>query len=325
MTKRAGRNVGRLSPAELEELVALYNRTSSHLSYVRTYYGDPGLVARLTSLIAGASAVVYGTRPRSLRGLGRFFTTTFPAAVWHLRRFAAVSALLLLLPAAAMGVWLANSPSAVEATGPEAARQAYIERDFEEYYSSEPAAAFASQVFWNNFRVGFLAFAGGIAFCVLTGVILVFNGGNIGVAAGVFAAAGQQAKFWGLILPHGLLELTAVILAGAAGLRLGWAIIDPGDRPRRVALAEEGRRSVVLALGLALAFGVAGLIEGFVTGSTLSTGLRVGIGVAAELAFVFYLVTFGRAAAAQGLTGGLGEDGPGRRRGLRRLTVAPSP
>ena len=305
--------------------MALYSRTSSHLSYVRTYYGDPGLIARLTSLIAGASAVVYGTRPRSLRGLGRFFTVTFPAAVWHLRRFAAVSALLLLLPTAATGVWLANSPSAVEATGPEAARRAYIERDFEEYYSSEPAAAFASEVFWNNFRVGFMAFAGGIVVCVLTAVILIFNGANLGVALGVFAAAGQQAKFWGLILPHGLLELTAVILAGAAGLRLGWAIIDPGDRARRTAVAEEGRRSVVLALGLVLAFGVAGLIEGFVTGSTLATSVRVGIGVLAEIGFVLYVVTYGRAAAAQGLTGALGEDAGTTRRGVRRLTAAPSP
>ena len=326
LTKRAGRGVGRLSPAELEELVALYNRTSSHLSYVRTYYGDPGLIARLTSLIASASAVVYGTRPRSLRGFGRFFTVTFPAAVWHLRRFAAVSALLLLLPTAATGVWLANSPSAVEATGPEAARQAYIERDFEEYYSSEPAAAFASQVFWNNFRVGLIAFAGGILVCVLTAFILVFNGANLGVALGVFAAAGQQAKFWGLILPHGLLELTAVVLAGAAGLRLGWTIIDPGDRTRRKAVAEEGRRSVVLALGLVLAFGVAGLIEGFVTGSTLATTVRVGIGVLAETAFVLYVVTYGRAAAARGMTGALGEDtDTGRRRGLRRFTAVPSP
>ena len=292
---------------------------------MRTYYGDPGLVSRLTSLVAAASAVVYGTRPRSLRGLGRFFAVTFPAAVWHVRRFVAVSAVLLLLPSAATGVWLANSPRAVEATGPEAAREAYVERDFEEYYSSEPAAQFASDVFWNNFRVGFMAFAGGIFVCVLTAAILVVNGANLGVAAGLFAAVGQQAKFWGLILPHGLLELTAVIIAGAAGLRLGWTIIDPGDRPRRRAVAEEGRRAVVLALGLVIAFGVAGLIEGFVTGSTLPTSVRVGIGVVAEAAFVLYIVTNGRAAAARGLTGSLDEEASRARRGIRRLTAVPSP
>ena len=319
LTRKAGRSVRRLSATELEELVTLYERVSSHLSYVRTYYGDPALVARLTSLVATASAVVYGTRSRSLRGIGRFFTGTFPAAVYHVRWFVAVSALLLLLPAAAMGVWLARSPSAVEATGPAAAREAYIERDFEAYYSSEPAAAFASEVFWNNFRVGFLAFASGIGVCVLTAALLVYNGARVGVAAGVFAAAGEQAKFWGLILPHGMLELTAVVVAGAAGLALGWAIVDPGDRTRRAAVAEEGRRSVVLALGLGLAFGVAGSIEGFVTGSTLPTAVRVGIGVVVWAAFVSYVVVLGRTAAARGLTGGLGDPVTARRVGVRRV------
>jgi uncharacterized membrane protein SpoIIM required for sporulation len=278
------------------------------LSYARTYFPDPGLVGRLTRLVASTGAVIYGTRPRSLRSLGRFFTTTFPAAVWHCRRAVGVSALLLFVPAAGAGVWLANSPRALEATGPRAVREAYVNRQFEHYYSSEPAAAFASHVFWNNFRVGLLAFASGIAFCVLTAYLLVTNGGNLGMAAGLFAAVGQQPKFWGLILPHGLLELTAVVIAGAAGLRLGWSLIDPGDRTRSQALAEEGRRAVALALGLVLAFGVAGMIEGFVTGSGLPTSVRVGVGVAAETAFLAYLLVQGRAAGAKGLTGAMGEE-----------------
>jgi uncharacterized membrane protein SpoIIM required for sporulation len=87
-----------------------------------------------------------------------------------------------------------------------------------------------------------------------------------------------------------------VVVAGSAGLRLGWSLIDPGDRLRRDALTEEGRRSVVLVLGLVATFGVAGLIEGFVTGSGLPTVVRVGIGVLVELAFVLYVVVLGREA-----------------------------
>lgn len=217
---RAERGLRRLDARELEELVALYQRASTHLSLARTYLRDPGLVARLTGLVASAAAVIYGTRPRTLRALGRFAATTFPAAVWHLRRFVAVSSLLLVVPALAMGLWLDSSPRAVDAAAPEAARQQFLEEDFEAYYSSAPAAQFATQVFTNNVRVAVLAFAGGILACIPTAVVLLTNGANIGVAGGLFAAAGQSPRFFGLILPHGLLELTAVAVAGGAGLAL---------------------------------------------------------------------------------------------------------
>jgi uncharacterized membrane protein SpoIIM required for sporulation len=232
---------------------------------------------------------------------------TFPAAVWYSRRFVAVSAALLLVPAFAVGLWVASSPRAVEATGPKAVREAYVNQDFEQYYRSAPASQFASQVFTNNVQVSIYAFAAGIAFCLPTAFILIYNGAGVGVAGGLFASVGQQAKFWGLILPHGLLELTAVIIAGGAGLRLGWTLIDPGDRTRRDALADEGRRSLAIVAGLVVVFLAAGTIEGFVTGSSLPTWARVGIGAVGETVLLSWLVVRGRAAAAHGLTGALGE------------------
>jgi uncharacterized membrane protein SpoIIM required for sporulation len=308
LTGRAQRGVGRLSAAELEELVRLYQRVAGHLSYAQTYYRDPALTAKLSGLVARAGAVVYGTRPRTLRSLAHFFVVSFPAAVWHARWFVVAATLASLLPAAGFAVWLANSPVAVEAAAPPAVREAYVNHDFEAYYSSAPAAQFASQVFSNNVLVAFQAFALGIFFCVGTLYVLLLNGASLGVAAGLFAAVGQQPKFWGLILPHGMLELTAVFVAGGAGLRLGWTLIDPGDRPRGTALAEEGRRAVVIVLGLVVVFLAAGTIEGFVTGRPWPTWLRVGIGVAAEAAFLSYVVVLGRRAAARGRSGALGEE-----------------
>jgi hypothetical protein len=113
-----------------------------------------------------------------------------------------------------------------------------------------------------------------------------------------------------------------VVVAGGAGLRLGWAVVAPGDRPRHEALAEEGRRSVVIVLGLIVAFLVAGLIEGFVTGRPWPTALRVGVGVAAEATFVGYVVSQGRRTEAAGATGLLGEDDA---RGWALPTAVPSP
>ncbi len=243
-----------------------------------------------------------------MRSAGLFFTRTFPAALWHIRGFVAVSALLTLAPAIAVGAWLANSPKAVDAAAPAAVRQTYVNQDFAAYYSSQPAAAFATEVYTNNIRVAALAFGSGILLCVFTAYLLITNGASVGQAAGLFAAAGQSSKFYGLILPHGLLELTSVIIAGAAGLRLGWAVIDPGDRTRVTAIGQEAVRSVVIVMGVFLTLLIAGLIEGFVTGSTLPTTVRVGIGVAVEVAFLVYAVGLGRAAAAEGFTGALNES-----------------
>jgi uncharacterized membrane protein SpoIIM required for sporulation len=296
LSRAAERGVGRLSAEELDELVRLYQRASSHLSYARTYFGDPALIARLTTLVGRANAVVYGTRRRSARSLTSFFTRTFPGVVWESRWFIAASAVIFFLPAIVVGVWLAHSPKAIDAIGSAALRQTYISHDFKAYYGSQPSAQFAAKVQTNNITVAFLAWAGGITGCVLTVFALVQNGASVGMAGGLFANAHKLPEFFGLILPHGMLELTSVVIAGGAGLRLGWALIDPGDRTRAVALAAEGRRSVTIVAGLILTFVVAGLIEGFVAGSALSTPVRVGIGAIAEVLFLTYVVVLGRAA-----------------------------
>jgi uncharacterized membrane protein SpoIIM required for sporulation len=310
-TVRAQRGIARLDAAELEELVRLYQRVATHLSYARTHYRDPALTAKLSGLVARSGAIVYGTRPRTLRAVGRFFAVTFPAALWHIRWFVVVATLVSLLPAAGFGIWLASSPAAVQATAPPAVREAYVNHDFEAYYSSAPASEFAASVFSNNVLVAFAAFALGILLCVGTLLVLITNGANLGVALGLFAAVGQQPKFWGLVLPHGMLELTSVFIAGAAGLCLGWTLIDPGERPRLTALAEEGRRTVVIVIGLVLTFAVAGAIEGFVTGRPWPTALRVGIGALVEAAFLAYAIALGSRAAARGLSGALGEQDEG--------------
>jgi uncharacterized membrane protein SpoIIM required for sporulation len=308
LTDRAGRGLRHLYAAELDELVRLYQRVSTHLSLARSAYRDPGLVELLTRLTARAGSVIYGVRPRTWRGFLRFVTDTFPAAVWHSRWFVVTSTLCLVVPAVIVAVWIANSTAALQASAPEALRESYVEEDFEAYYSNLASVEFATLVTTNNIRVGIMAFAAGILLCVPTAYILALNGANVGFAAGLFAAAGQQPRFWGLILPHGMLELTAVLIAGAAGLRLGWALVDPGDRPRGAALTDEARRAVAIVIGLVGVFVVAGLIEGFVSGSTLPTWARVGIGALTWAVFCVYIVVRGIAATRRGMTGAIGEQ-----------------
>jgi uncharacterized membrane protein SpoIIM required for sporulation len=184
--------------------------------------------------------------------------------VWRIRNFI-IAGLLTIVPWIVMQVWIATSPEAFDLTGDPAVTESYIENDLEAYYSSQPAQNFAGQVFLNNVRVAILAFAAGALFCVLTAFILVHNGANAGVAGGLFTHVGEWERFWGLILPHGLLEISAVIVAG-------------------------------VVIGLVIAFAVAGLIEGFVTGRPWPTSIRVGIGTIAFLAFWGWTIIYGRRA-----------------------------
>jgi len=309
LTDKAGRSAGRLPASELDELVSLYQRAGTHLSYARTAFGDPGLDSRLSRLVAAAGGVVYGSRPRTLRGVGRFFTRTFPAALWHVRPFLLAAALLTFVPAAVVAVHLSHDRAALDAVASPAERAAYIKAGTD-YYSAQPSAQFASEVFTNNVRVAVLAFSTGIVLCLVTALVLMSNGTSLGQFVAVFVAAGRGGELFGLLVPHGVIELSAVVVAGAAGLRLGWTIIDPGDRRRGEALAEEGRRAVGLVMGAAAMLAVAGTIEGFVTGSALPTPIRIGLGLGVGIAFWLYAWTFGRRAAAEGRTGAIGEADP---------------
>ncbi len=306
LTARVRRRPSKLDAAEIDEFTTLYRRVSSQLSFARGHYDDPVLTAELNHTVGMANAAFYGRRAGTVTSLRRFFAISFPAAVWHLRRVIGVATLCMFVPAIVMALWLSGSDRALDVAAPEAQRAAYVDEEFEAYYSSAPASQFATEVLVNNIRVSFLAFALGVFLCFGTVAVLVLNGINLGVAWAVFIEAGQQSKFFGLILPHGLLELTAIVVAGAAGLSMGWAIIDPGDRTRAAAFADEARRSVVVVLGLVIAFIIAGLIEGFITPG-LDTIPRVTIGVVVELVFVAYVVGFGRRAAALGFTGAMQE------------------
>ena len=305
LVDQANKNGRKLRGEELDELLHRYQRVSAHLSHVRSTYADPQINARLTRIVAGARAVIYGSQVRSSGAIRTFFASTFPAAVWSARWYIFVAALAFFLPAIATGVWIANSDAALDAAAPPAFREAYINTDFEEYYSSAPAAEFSTRVLVNNIYVSFQAFVLGIAFAVPTILVLAFNGANIGLAGGLFHSAGESAKFWGLILPHGLLEITAIIVAGGAGLRMGWALLNPKDRPRSVALVEEAQRSASIIIGLIVVFICAGLIEGFVTPSPLDTWARISIGAAAFFAFWAYVLAYGPSAVASGYTGSI--------------------
>ncbi|MEE8599669.1 stage II sporulation protein M [Euzebya tangerina] len=303
----ARRKPGSLSADDIATFVADYQRTSTHLSMARTTYADPDLTARLSQLVAQSGATLYGSRPRTLAGIKRFFVETFPAALWHLRWYILVSTVVFMSVAVGLGAWVANSPRALDAAIPPAIQEALVAGDFVEYYSEKPSGQFFAEVGFNNIQVGFLAFAVGIAAGLPTVYVLIINAANVGLAGGLFHERGLAEVFWGFITPHGLIELTAVFVAAGMGLALGWSWMVPGDRTRGVALRVQASRALVVVVGLIAVFGIAALIEGFITGAPLPTWFRVGVGVIVEVAFLAYWFVLGRRAARRGLTGSLSQ------------------
>ena len=292
----------RLSGAEIDEMVSLYQRTTTHLSAVRSAGGDPALVAALSGRVARARAAVTGSSPSAWVVAWRFAAVSFPAMAYRARWWWLWTAVGSLLVAVVIGWWVARSPAVQASLGSKSAISGLVNHQFRHYYSQYPATSFAAKVWTNNVWVAAESLIFGILLCLPTVLVLYTNAANVGVDAGLMFAHGKGVLFFALILPHGMLELSAVFLAAATGLRLGWTIIDPGPRPRGQALAEEGRSSVTIALGLIVVLAVSGVIEAFVTPSPLPTWARILIGACAETAFVGYVLVAGRRAVAAGLT-----------------------
>jgi uncharacterized membrane protein SpoIIM required for sporulation len=296
-----------LTGAEADEVVDLYQRVSTHLSVVRSTASDPVLEARLSALVASARSLVTGVTLPVWQTIGQFFVVGFPAAVYRARHWWITVGLVNVLLAFGVGWRVVNTPGLAESLLSSKEVKQLVEHDFATYYSENPAADFAFQVWLNNAEVTAICLVLGITIVPVL-VVLWLNIANVGVIGGFMVQAGRADVFYGLVLPHGLLELTVIFVAAGAGLRLGWSWIAPGRRTRSEALATEGRAVGALALGLAVCLLVSGLVEGFVTPSTLPASVRLGIGAAVWLAFLAYVFTLGRRAARAGETGDVAEE-----------------
>ena len=285
------RGLARLPGREIDEVVRLYLRASSHLATVRTTYYDVRLEAYLNGVVASAHAAIYGSRPRSFRQLLRLFGPRYRGAIRRTAPFILFAALLLILLVVLTDVWVATSRQAQAGLIPSEARDAIRRAGEHRPDLGIAPPALSTVILENNLLVSFLAFAFGITLGVGTLYVLVQNAVLLGALGGAFGAAGKAGAFWSLILPHGLLEITAICIAAGAGLRMGWSLVVPGDRPRSVALADEARDAVLVVVGVAPAFVLAALIEGFLTGRTGVPPLEIAVG--AGVAFLYLLFLFG--------------------------------
>ena len=296
-----------LTGAESDELVRLYQEVATHLSTVRSVAPDPAVVSHLSQILARARSAISGGHEPAWGDVSRFFVLTLPAALYRMRWWTVAVAGTFLVLATIAGVYLVTSPEAQAAVGTPSELQHVADEAFAAYYSENPAASFTLLVWTNNAWIAAQCVAFGI-----TGIwpvmVLVQNAVHVGSMGGVMALHGGLDEFFQLILPHGLMELTAIFVAGATGLKLFWTVIDPGGRPRGRAVSEEGRALISVALGLIPVLAISGVIEGYVTPSPLPWWLKIAIGAVVLTAFWVYVLVLGRRAVRSGETGGLRAD-----------------
>ena len=301
-----------LDAAGIDELLSLYQETSTHLSTVRSTNPDPALVSRLSLLVHQARLRITGARTPLWKHARTFFWEDLPAALYEARWAVALATGLFLLSAVASGLYFGLDSTARELVVPEAQQRMLVQHEFVNYYFEGEASGFAVNVWTNNAWITVQAVVFGV-----TGfwpvVMLLQNGLNIGLSAGVMGAHGGLGTFFVYILPHGLLEITSVLVGAGAGLRTFWAWVRPGQLPRLWALSHAARALVTVAIGLVPVLLVAGVVEAFVTPSSLPPAVRIGIGAAVWLAFVVFMLGRGRQVHREGVTGDLSEELVGAR------------
>jgi len=272
--RHRGSGRGKMGPGQPqmvadEEIPARYRRLCQQLALARSRDYSSPLLEHLQQLMQDGHAVLYRAPPPRWRLALEFVAAGFPRLVRSQAALMWTSLALFALPLLAMYLLMLWRPELVNHVL-DPAQVAQFERMYD---SSDPDRALGREsgddwrmfghYIMNNVSIGLRTFAGGLLAGVGTIFVLVFNGISIGTVAGYLQAVGHGGPLFRFICTHGALELSAIVIAGGAGLRLGLALVAPGNRRRRDALVHAGRIGARLSLGVALMLLGAAFIEAF--------------------------------------------------------------
>lgn len=280
-----------LTHAELRDVAVLYRQVAADLATVREHPSSERFASHLNQLLARAHHTIYaagGTIGASARHfLLRGFAEAIRAHLVHVS-----IAFGIFVAGGLIGLALTrNNPDfAAKVIGPD--MMATIERHEMWTHSIVAVKPLASSaIMTNNMSVAFMTFAAGITAGIGTIYLLAFNGIMIGVIGTACWMAGMSLPLWSFVAPHGVLELPAIFIAGAGGLRLAEGLLFPGLLSRRAALAAAGGDAVRLIAGCVPLLFIAGIIEAFVSPTDLATPAKFALAAALFALLAAYVVT----------------------------------
>jgi len=287
---RSGRSgVRNLTHPELQELALLYRQTASDLATIREDASSRSLAHYLNQLLGRAHNLIYMGRRSRPSGIIKFYRETFPQ-IFHDTFAYTMTAFAIFWALAGAGAMLAVMNPGFQRYLLGTAMMETIEKRqmwTHSVVSIKPLAS--SAIMTNNLSVSFTTFALGMTAGIGTVFELMFNGLLLGVVGAACWEAGMSQQLWSFVVPHGVIELPAIFIAGGAGLLLAKGLLFPGTLPRRASLVREGGRAVRLVLGIIPMLIVAGTIEGFISPSELPISVKFGVGAGMFCLLLLYV------------------------------------
>jgi uncharacterized membrane protein SpoIIM required for sporulation len=288
-----------LDAGELFELGRLYRWVTSDLAYARGHGFDAQLQHYLNRLVTRAHASVYGaTVETGGARFTRFFTQTFPAEFRRSWPYSAACAALTVLWSAVAYAIVMRNPANAYALLPESMVPGHITKSLHNSnfaFTPEASAEISAFIITHNIQIAIFVFAAGI---VTLGIYTIWeitlNGLMLGGLAALYTRAGFGPDFWATIAPHGVIELTAIQIAGGAGLLIAAGVLYPGRLRRRDAISQNGRRAGILIGGVIAMLCLAGIIEGFFSPLRYPIGVRASLGALTAFGLIAYFGFAGR-------------------------------
>jgi uncharacterized membrane protein SpoIIM required for sporulation len=291
-----GTSLRGLSKLEVREFGELYRRAATDLAIARAETRDPKLINYLNSLVIRAHGKIYRAEGEGVGIVRKFFTHDFPQSFRRSFRYAAIAfAVFFVFGGLSFTLSLQDADFGL-LIGLDEIRVA-AESDHRWWLRLNDANQIgSSEILTNNIQVAFMAFAFGAFFGIGTLYVLMMNGISIGGVLGVCYRANPTFgnELVTFMVAHGVLELSAIFIAGGAGMMIGYSLINPGDLTRAQALKKTGNEAARIVIGCACILFIAGLIEGFISPSSLPPAIKYGTGIFTGIALFSYLYFAGR-------------------------------
>ncbi|HZU13091.1 MAG TPA: stage II sporulation protein M [Chloroflexota bacterium] len=287
----AAKDPRHLTGTQILELGRLYRAVTSDLAIARRDFPQDRVTTYLNALVARAHPAVYRRPPVDAAAAWRFFRYGFPTAYRSAGRYTLAAFLIFAVAALVSAALVAYRPSTADILLPGTAQS--LRTVMEQHHlwmqsATSNHSVAANFIMLNNIEVAFLAFAGGLLAGLGTVLVMVVNGIEIGAVGTMVAQYHLSLPFWTFVIPHGIIELSVVFMAGGAGLMMGDAILRPGLRRRRDAVAQAGSVAIRLVFGAVPLLIIAGTIEGFFSASSAPGMLKLGVGLVSGVLLYSY-------------------------------------
>lgn len=267
------KGLSKLNSRQIRKFLYLFRKTSHHLSYSKTHFPNSDIPHYLNSLVGRAHNHIYAVKKGSISDILKYFSMGFPKQIKKLRMYILTAFSIFLIGFIVSLIMVTVNPENASYFLP----KDIIENTNWEMNNHDnwDYPLMSSVIMVNNISVSFKALVFGITLGIGTIYVLFYNGAILGGLTGLVYHFGNPFTYWSLILPHGIIELTAIFISGGAGLIIARSILIPKEYSRKHSIVKGAKEAVYLVFGIGLMLVIAGIIEGFFTPLTISPNLKL--------------------------------------------------